>query len=163
MRACAFPTSATSQAIQATIRFAPPAARSSSHGRGSRCKRITYRTGRAPTAASPFLASGGLENQKASPCRYHPDRQISDSISVTVDGGQWDAEACFAESARIFTEMNTEGELARTLRAWAEYEIKRENRARGETMWQEAKDLFARLGMELEVERMADKPRPEDR
>jgi hypothetical protein len=59
--------------------------------------------------------------------------------------------------------MNTEGELARTLRAWAEYEIKRENRARGETMWQEAKDLFARLGMELEVERMADKPRPEDR
>jgi class 3 adenylate cyclase/tetratricopeptide (TPR) repeat protein len=75
---------------------------------------------------------------------------------IIIDGGQWDAEACFAESAQIFTKMDAEGELARTLRAWAEHEIEQGNHARGETMWQEARGLFARLGMEMEASRMAE-------
>jgi tetratricopeptide (TPR) repeat protein len=73
---------------------------------------------------------------------------------IAVGDETYDAVACFAESVRIFTEMSAEGELARTLRAWAEYEIGRGDRVRGEKMWQEARDIFVRLGMELEVGRM---------
>jgi len=63
---------------------------------------------------------------------------------VAIGDKTCNAEACFAESVRVFTEMGAEGERARTLRAWARYE-----------MGQEAQDIFARLGMELEVERMS--------
>ncbi len=47
-----------------------------------------------------------------------------------------------------------EGERARTLREWAKYELAHGDKARGAAMWQEARELFARLGVELEVERM---------
>ena len=69
--------------------------------------------------------------------------------------GVYDAAACFAESIRICTETGMEGERARTLRAWATYELERGDRLRGETMWQEAQQVFAQLGADLEVERMA--------
>jgi hypothetical protein len=62
-----------------------------------------------------------------------------------------DAVACFAESARIFAEVQDEAERARTLRAWARYEIDRGRRERGQALWQEARALFARMGMEHEA------------
>jgi tetratricopeptide (TPR) repeat protein len=69
-----------------------------------------------------------------------------------------DTTACLTESLRICTEMGMEGERARTLRAWAEYELKRGDRARGAAMWQEAREIFARLGADLEAARMGDAP-----
>ncbi len=69
------------------------------------------------------------------------------------------AAACFAESLRICTETGMEGERARTLKAWATYELQQGDKARGAVMWQEARKTFARLGADLEVERM-DKARP---
>lgn len=77
---------------------------------------------------------------------------------VTVGDDLYDVEACFTESLRIFAEMGMEGERARTLREWARYELERGDRARGEKMWQEARELFVQLGLELEVERMANLP-----
>lgn len=74
---------------------------------------------------------------------------------ITIGDKTCDAVACFAESAQIFTEMGAEGERARTLRAWARHEMDQGDVARGGAMWREARDLFARLGMELEVERMS--------
>ncbi len=68
---------------------------------------------------------------------------------IAVGGKTYDAVACFAESMRIFTEMGAEGERAHTLRAWARYELERGDREKGEAMWQEAQDLFARLGTEM--------------
>jgi class 3 adenylate cyclase/tetratricopeptide (TPR) repeat protein len=68
--------------------------------------------------------------------------------------GVYDAAACFAESLRICTETGMEGERARTLRAWATYELERGDHVHGMAMWQEARDLFAKLGVDLEVERM---------
>jgi DNA-binding SARP family transcriptional activator/tetratricopeptide (TPR) repeat protein len=65
-----------------------------------------------------------------------------------------DAAACFAQSLRMFEELGAEGERARTLRAWATYELERNDRAGGEAMWQQAREIFERLGMTLEVERM---------
>jgi class 3 adenylate cyclase/tetratricopeptide (TPR) repeat protein len=69
-----------------------------------------------------------------------------------------EATACFVESLRICKEMGMEGEQARTLREWAKYELTQGDPAHGAAMWQEARDLFARLGVELEVERMAQLP-----
>jgi tetratricopeptide (TPR) repeat protein len=76
---------------------------------------------------------------------------------IAIGGQTYDAAACFAESEQIFTEMGAEGERARTLRAWARYEMDQGDPARGKAMWQEARDIFTRLGMELEVERMRER------
>jgi predicted ATPase/class 3 adenylate cyclase len=73
--------------------------------------------------------------------------------SITVGEDTLDAAACFARSLEIFTETGMEGEQARTLRAWARYEMERGDRDRGERMWQEAREVFARLGIELGKER----------
>lgn len=75
--------------------------------------------------------------------------------SILIAGKTHDATLCFAKSMRIFTEMGAKGEQARLLRAWARYEIGQGNLARGKAMWQRAQDLFAQLGMKLEVERMS--------
>lgn len=76
---------------------------------------------------------------------------------IAIGEKTYDAAACFAESVQIFTEMGIEGERARTLRVWARYEMGHGYLARGKAMWQEARDLFVRLGMELEVERMKER------
>jgi hypothetical protein len=59
---------------------------------------------------------------------------------------------------RVFTEIGAEAEQAQTLREWARYEMDNGDRERGETMWQQAREFFSRLGMELEVERMTSAP-----
>lgn len=76
--------------------------------------------------------------------------------SITIGDRSYDATACFSESMQIFTEMGAKGERARILRAWARYEMGQGDVARGKAMWQGARNLFAQLGMELEVERMVD-------
>jgi tetratricopeptide (TPR) repeat protein len=83
---------------------------------------------------------------------------LSNSIAIEdKDGkqlGGYDAAACFAESIRICTETGMEGERARALRAWATHELAHGDRSRGEAMWREARQIFAQLGADLEVERM---------
>lgn len=61
---------------------------------------------------------------------------------------------CFAESVRIFVEIGAESEHARALKAWAVYETARGNLEDGRAKWQEAFDIFQRLGMYHETERM---------
>jgi hypothetical protein len=41
------------------------------------------------------------------------------------------------------------------LREWAKYEISQGDKDTGLNMWQEARDIFAKLGAQMEVERMA--------
>jgi predicted ATPase len=64
------------------------------------------------------------------------------------------AEECFAESVRIFREIEREDELARTLRTWANYHLSRGNVDLGIPLWQESKRIFAELGADLEIKRM---------
>ncbi|MBN1888307.1 MAG: tetratricopeptide repeat protein [Thermoflexales bacterium] len=71
-----------------------------------------------------------------------------------------DPVACFAESLRVFAEAGMEGERAQTLRAWAAYELEQGDKARGQAMWQEAHEIFTRLGMTGEAERMSGANRP---
>ena len=72
---------------------------------------------------------------------------------ISVGETQYDAAACFAEALRVFTAMQVEGERARTLRVWAYYELAHGDRARGLSMGREAREIFERLGMALEVTR----------
>jgi class 3 adenylate cyclase/tetratricopeptide (TPR) repeat protein len=65
-----------------------------------------------------------------------------------------DPHNCFWESVRIFTEAGLHGERARTLRAWARYQIKRGNRVGGEQLWHEVRAVFVRLGMDGDVREM---------
>jgi len=67
---------------------------------------------------------------------------------------EYDAETCFNKSASIFIEAEIELEHAHTLREWARYKFKLGDREQGEKMWQEARDIFANIGAQLEVERM---------
>ena len=87
---------------------------------------------------------------------------ICDNIKDVVRFSDWethqmsdyDAETCFSKSVKIFVDAEINSERARTLREWARYEFRRGNQEQGAKMWQEAQDIFARLGAEMEVERM---------
>lgn len=63
-------------------------------------------------------------------------------------------EDCFELSANTLAEAEIEGERARTLREWAKYELRKNNKDKGMALWQNAKDIFEELGAHLEVERM---------
>lgn len=70
----------------------------------------------------------------------------------------YDAATCFAKSVKIFEDAEIHGERARTLREWAKYEVRTGEREAGETLWQEARDIFVTLGAHMEVERMNSLP-----
>jgi class 3 adenylate cyclase/tetratricopeptide (TPR) repeat protein len=66
--------------------------------------------------------------------------------------------ACFEESLRVFQQIDAQGEQARTLRAWAEYEMRQGRAEAGQKMWAEARNIFLRLGLHAEVQKMMDQP-----
>jgi class 3 adenylate cyclase/predicted ATPase len=70
----------------------------------------------------------------------------------------YDARACFAKSEKIFAESEIKGERARTLREWARHEFKAGEQDQAEKMWEEAKDIFVKLGADMEVQRMKTPP-----
>ena len=70
----------------------------------------------------------------------------------------YDAEACFAKSESIFAEAEIDMERARTLREWAKAAYRIGNQDRADKMWQDSREIFARLGAEREVQRMAHPP-----
>jgi tetratricopeptide (TPR) repeat protein len=65
-----------------------------------------------------------------------------------------DPPACYAESLRAFEACRMDASRAYVLRDWARYELAHGDRARGAEMWREARALFERLAMPLEVSRM---------
>jgi class 3 adenylate cyclase/predicted ATPase len=69
-----------------------------------------------------------------------------------------DAETCFSKSIQILTEADIDSERARTLREWARYELTRGNREKGQRIWQEAREIFTRLGAQKEADRMNELP-----
>ncbi len=72
---------------------------------------------------------------------------------ILVGTEQYDAVACFTESARVFAETGMEGERARTLQAWAKYAAQRGEQDQSERLQREARAIFERLGMTEEVHR----------
>ena len=76
----------------------------------------------------------------------------------THEMGEYDADTCFGKSVSILVESEIDLEHAHTLREWAHYKFKSGNREEGKRMWQEARDIFAELGAQREIERMKDLP-----
>lgn len=89
----------------------------------------------------------GLVASKTGKAIRIKDRETHQSIDN-------DAHACFAKSEKIFADAEINGERARTLREWARYEFKTGNKQRAAKMWQDARDIFAKIGAEMEVQRM---------
>jgi class 3 adenylate cyclase/tetratricopeptide (TPR) repeat protein len=81
-----------------------------------------------------------------------------DPISVEWEDSEppriLEAESCFAESERIFREIEREEERARTLREWAKHKLAKGEHEQGKLIWEQAKEIFSRLGVHLEVEQM---------
>ncbi|MET0645328.1 MAG: tetratricopeptide repeat protein, partial [Pyrinomonadaceae bacterium] len=77
----------------------------------------------------------------------------SDS-GILIEGKSYNAAECFAESLRVYTEMGAAAERARTLRDWARHELAHGDPKRGSQMWRESREIFTRLGMTRELERM---------
>jgi class 3 adenylate cyclase/predicted ATPase len=71
---------------------------------------------------------------------------------------EYDAEGCFSKSEKIFADAEIEMERARTLREWATYRFETGDQVQAITMWQEARDIFAKLGANMEVQRMSNLP-----
>ncbi|MBA3530505.1 MAG: tetratricopeptide repeat protein [Ardenticatenales bacterium] len=65
---------------------------------------------------------------------------------------------CFAEAQRLYIATGAEVEHARTLREWARYELTTGSSGQGLTLWQEARDLFMHLGLDIELKRMEQRP-----
>ena len=60
-------------------------------------------------------------------------------------------------SLQALGEAGMTGEVARTLRAWAEDAWWRGERTRAAELWTEARDMFTRLGMAQEVATMIER------
>jgi class 3 adenylate cyclase/tetratricopeptide (TPR) repeat protein len=73
---------------------------------------------------------------------------------IIIEDKSFDAADCFRESLRLFTDSGMQAERARTLRDWARYEQERGTRERADAMMEESREIFTRLGMARELERM---------
>jgi tetratricopeptide (TPR) repeat protein len=71
---------------------------------------------------------------------------------------EYDAHACFSKSEKIFTEAEIEMERARTLREWARFLFRTSNQEQAEKVWNDSRAIFAKLGANMEVQRMANLP-----
>jgi tetratricopeptide (TPR) repeat protein len=111
--------------------------------------RRTLALGREVGAAEYLTAAWRVLGQVAA--------QLKQTLTIEVgdEKRQCDARACFIESQRICDETGMEGEKALNMRAWARYEIMHGDEGRGLQLWQEAREIFARLGADREAERMA--------
>lgn len=73
------------------------------------------------------------------------------------------ARPCFEESARSFAEVGAAAEQARTLRAWALFELRSGDPERGRELYRQARALLVGLALEHELARTpAEPPAPYD-
>jgi tetratricopeptide (TPR) repeat protein len=70
-----------------------------------------------------------------------------------VDLEPLNAETCFSESLRIFQKINAQGEQARTLRAWGEFQWQKKLPEEARKKLGEAREIFLLLGAASETSR----------
>jgi class 3 adenylate cyclase/tetratricopeptide (TPR) repeat protein len=66
-----------------------------------------------------------------------------------------EAASCFAASLAVFKKIKAEVEQARTLRAWAEYELNRGASPESRARLEEARTIFGKLGARAEMDRVS--------
>lgn len=116
---------------------------------------LSFQSGRQEFTGSAWFTLGNIS--------AHPEFKFpSEGVSVATDVISLKElqeklehpEVSYAESVQIFSEIGAESERARALKAWALYEISNGSKEEGRIKWQKAFDIFQRLGMHLETERM---------
>lgn|GEM_PF-902543 len=82
--------------------------------------------------------------------------KVASEKGEMVDGAgeSLHAEVCFQRSVKLFREVGADDELAHTLRPYAKHEMNNGDKKKGKKMWGEAKEIFQRLEMLREVEKM---------
>ena len=81
--------------------------------------------------------------------------QLNEPVLSDVQNDQWhDAAACFRRSLNFLNTGDYERDRAITLWRWAQHEMNQGNIRLGQAMWQEARDIFARLNLPLMMVRM---------
>jgi class 3 adenylate cyclase/predicted ATPase len=86
------------------------------------------------------------------------DRSIRLRDRATWEIIHYDANTCFSKSETIFAEGEIDMERARTLREWAKHLFSKGETEQASKLWQEARDIFAKLGADMEVRRMTNLP-----
>jgi tetratricopeptide (TPR) repeat protein len=66
----------------------------------------------------------------------------------------YQAEECFEKSQVVYQEAGADSELAYTLKAWGIHEVTSGDKKRGEELLNQAREIFQRLAMAAELERM---------
>jgi tetratricopeptide (TPR) repeat protein len=74
--------------------------------------------------------------------------------SIEIEKQSYDARACFGESLRLFTDSGMEAQRARVLSDWSRYDAEQLSGDSGQTMMKEAREIFTRLGMDRELEKL---------
>lgn len=77
-----------------------------------------------------------------------------EGTTVSIVDKDYTSTECFEESLRIAEDNGLDPQKAATLRAWA-LAIMDDDEAEAQKKWQEARDIYDKLGAYLEVERMA--------
>jgi DNA-binding SARP family transcriptional activator/Flp pilus assembly protein TadD len=75
---------------------------------------------------------------------------------IKIGSKTYPAGDCFQKSRDIYREAGADGELAYTLKAWSDHELKSGDKKKGGELWTQAKEIFQRLGMKAELECMED-------
>ena len=81
-------------------------------------------------------------------------KSISLRDRATKEIIHYDANTCFSKSETIFAEGEIDMERARTLREWAKHLFSKGEREQASKLWQEARNIFVKLGADMEVQRM---------
>ncbi|MCP4360732.1 MAG: tetratricopeptide repeat protein [Chloroflexi bacterium] len=76
---------------------------------------------------------------------------------MIIQGKTTTTNQCYAQSVRVCTEAGMDVERAHALWAWGHYHQQQKDAAQAETLWQEARSIFARLDLRHWLARMAER------
>ena len=97
----------------------------------------------------------GAQQALGAACRVLGKVASKLKIEVEHDGKTHSPRECFQHSEKIYADLGADAERAHTLKAWAEHELRDGDKEEGEKMWEEAKGIFQRLEMGVEVDKMS--------
>ncbi|MCB9418547.1 MAG: tetratricopeptide repeat protein [Ardenticatenaceae bacterium] len=78
------------------------------------------------------------------------------SLPIFIENQPYQVADCYQKSLQIFSKIKNGAkiEAARTLFAWAVYEIRADHHERGELLWQRAHEMYTQLGLTDEIAKM---------
>ncbi len=77
-------------------------------------------------------------------------------LPININGQPYDIAASFSQSVQKLAQLGDRAkqETARSIFAWAVYELRQGNHQKGENLWQKAREIYTQLGLTQEVAKM---------